>query len=102
MSEMFGTMIEKSREEIIAEYEQCVREALRLRAHLKDIILCIDWMGGKMRDRLDNAADIAQDALYDPDRWMRLDEIEDDLYEAAFLAAKEERTDMLPKRRGDK
>lgn len=101
MSEMFGTMIEKSREEIIAEYELCVREALRLRAHLKDIIMCIDWMGGKMRDRLDNAADIAQDALYDPDRWKVLDEIENSLYEAAFLAEKVERTEMHPKRKDE-
>jgi hypothetical protein len=98
---MFGTMIEKSREEIIEEYELCVREALRLRAHLKDIILCIDWMGGKMRDRLDNAADIAQDALYDPDRWKRLDEIEDSLYEAAFLTEKVDRTDIHPKRKDE-
>ena len=31
----------------------------------------------------------------------RLDEIEDSLYEAAFLAHKEERIDMRPKRKGD-
>lgn len=59
----------KTREEILSEYALCMQEAVRLREALGMIILCVDYSSGKMREKLEAVADMAEAALYAEGRW---------------------------------
>ena len=51
-------------------------EGMRLRSYLKNILLWIDYMPGKMKDRLEAAADLAEEGLWDADRWQGFEKYE--------------------------
>jgi len=53
----------------MTEIELAIEEIRRLRKYLGDIILIADFMPGKMRDKIDQMADHAQEGLYDAERW---------------------------------
>lgn len=89
------TMKPKTRDEILHEYTLCMQEAVRLREVLGMILLCVDFSSGKMREKLEAVADMAESALYAKGRWMGVEEFADlvksDEYKA-MLEAEKQRT----------
>lgn len=82
----------KTYDELLSELTQCMMEAVRLRESLDSILLMLELSGGKMRERLDTAAEMIEEALYDDRRWQGVEKFIDTFHmvREANEAAKKE------------